>query len=266
MIFQQVGISLLVLLYVALTICVLRLPPAGERPLPARWPLLAVSAVGLLLHCACSYPVAAAAIGGSAGLGGAALLAALPAALLATAALPFPRAAALSALGYPAAALGLLAALFLPVQDGASYRLTPGFPLHLALSVLALGCMLMASLQAVAMAVQRRRLRRRPALPALPWLPSLQSMEELLFRSIVLGFFLLSLSLVTGLSFSIDLLRPPLAYKTLLSLLAWTIFGVLLWGQWVQGWRGRRVARWTLAGCVILLLAYSVTKIVFIQA
>jgi ABC-type uncharacterized transport system permease subunit len=45
-------------------------------------------------------------------------------------------------------------------------------------------------------------------------------------------------------------------HKTLFSVLAWLTLAVLLVGRYVYGWRGRTALRWTIAGFILLLLAY----------
>jgi len=40
------------------------------------------------------------------------------------------------------------------------------------------------------------------------------------------------------------------------------VFGMLLWGRWQFGWRGRTAIHWTLAGFFVLMLAYFGTKLV----
>ncbi len=52
--------------------------------------------------------------------------------------------------------------------------------------------------------------------------------ESLLFRVITVGFALLTLTLVTGVLFVDDLLAQKLVHKTVLSVLSWIVFGVLL--------------------------------------
>ena len=47
-----------------------------------------------------------------------------------------------------------------------------------------------------------------------------------------------------------------------IALIAWGVFGVLLWGRWRFGWRGRTAIRWTLSGFVFLALAYFGSKLV----
>jgi ABC-type uncharacterized transport system permease subunit len=96
-------------------------------------------------------------------------------------------------------------------------------------------------------------------------LPPLQTMEHVLFMLIALGFFILSLSLLSGLLFVDDLLAQHLAHKTVLSIAAWAMFGALLWGRWRRGWRGRMAVRWTLSGYAVLILAYFGSKIILEQ-
>jgi ABC-type uncharacterized transport system permease subunit len=73
---------------------------------------------------------------------------------------------------------------------------------------------------------------------------------------------LLTVSLLSGLVFVDDLFSQHLVHKTTLSIMAWLAFGLLLWGRWRYGWRGRSAVRLTLAGIVLLLLAYFGSKLV----
>jgi len=51
-------------------------------------------------------------------------------------------------------------------------------------------------------------------------------------------------------------------HKSVFGILSWLIFGGLLAGHYLRGWRGRTAVRWTLAGFAALLLAYIGSKIV----
>ena len=59
-----------------------------------------------------------------------------------------------------------------------------------------------------------------------------------------------------------DLFAQHLIHKVALSCFAWLILGILLWGHWRLGWRGRIAARWTLSGFIFLGLAYFGSKFV----
>ena len=134
--------------------------------------------------------------------------------------------------------------------------------LHVLLSLLAAGLLTLAAIQAALLAMQDRALHRHEAPVFMKRLPPLLAMERMLFSLITAGFVLLSLALLTGLSFIHDWLTQHLAHKTVLSMTAWLIFGGLLIGRWRLGLRGRQAARWTLVGYAMLLLAYLGAKLV----
>ena len=146
--------------------------------------------------------------------------------------------------------------------------MTPEFAiqLHVVLSLLSAALLTLAAAQAVTLALQERFLRDTSPHRLVQALPPLQTMEQLLFLLITLGFFMLSLSLLSGLLFVSDLLGRYLAH-TVLSVAAWGIFGGLLWGRWRWGWRGRTAIRWALSGygLLILVLAYFGSRLVFEQ-
>src|SRR5690606_28643956 len=95
--------------------------------------------------------------------------------------------------------------------------------------------------------------------------PPLISMESLLFKVIGVGFLLLTLTLSSGMLFSEQIFNQPLkpSHKNIFAIMSWFIYGGLLIGRHVYGWRGRKAIRWTLSGFVLLLLAYAGSKFVF---
>ena len=150
---------------------------------------------------------------------------------------------------------------------GTSTHLLPqdaGLPLavHVLLSLLSYGLLTLASGQAILLAIQDRQLHKHHPGGFVRALPPLQSMEALLFQLISLGFVLLTAALVSGFFFVENLFAQHLVHKTVLSLIAWTVFGMLLWGRYRYGWRGRKALRWTLIGFSVLMLAFLGTKAV----
>lgn len=166
---------------------------------------------------------------------------------------------------YPLAALLALCAGAFPTAGHTIPLADWKIQLHVLLSLLSAGLLTLAAAQAVTVAVQDRLLHRHSPHPFGRALPPLLTMEQLLFVQIGIGFFLLSLALLSGLLFVDDLMAQHLAHKTVLSTLAWLIFGALLWGRWRRGWRGRTAVRWTLAGYGALVLAYFGSKLVLEQ-
>jgi ABC-type uncharacterized transport system permease subunit len=107
---------------------------------------------------------------------------------------------------------------------------------------------------------KRLRMRRLSDLPSA--LPPLDALERVMFRLIATGFAFLTMALLTGFIFVTDLFEQHLAHKTILSLIAWVLFAILLIGRTRYGWRGRAAVRWTLSGFAFLVLAYFGSKFV----
>lgn len=134
--------------------------------------------------------------------------------------------------------------------------------LHAWLALLAYATLAIAALLAIFLWVQERALRRREFHHWLRALPPLTELESLLFRTIAVGFVLLTATLLTGVLFVEDLLAQHLVHKTVLSLMSWLAFGALLVGRWRLGWRGATAVRWTLAAMGLLVLAFFGSKFV----
>ncbi len=134
--------------------------------------------------------------------------------------------------------------------------------LHVTVALLAFGVLSIAAVLAILLALQERALRHRQFGRWLRALPPLTLTETLLFRLISAGFVLLTLTLLTGVLFVDNLFGQHLAHKTVLSIGAWLVFGVLLYGRWRHGWRGTRAVNLTLIGMAVLVLAFFGSKFV----
>ncbi len=163
---------------------------------------------------------------------------------------------------FPIAALAIILELFIPDTRILSESLSAGLRIHILLSICAYSLLLISAFQAIVLAIQERLIKTKRAARIMNTLPPLQVMEELLIQIIVIGFFTLSLSLASGMMFIDDLFSQHLIHKTVLSILAWVIYFILLLGRWNAGWRGKRIIRWTLGGFSTLLLAYIGSKFV----
>jgi ABC-type uncharacterized transport system permease subunit len=151
----------------------------------------------------------------------------------------------------------------LSINDSAAVEIVgTGLKAHILISILSYGVLTLAALQAILLAILNRQLRNRHPGGFIRALPPLETMETLLFRLIGLGYTLLSLSLLTGVTYIEDIFAQHLVHKTVLSVAAWMVFAILLWGRWRFGWRGRTAVRWTLSGFVVLMLAYFGSKLV----
>jgi ABC-type uncharacterized transport system permease subunit len=160
------------------------------------------------------------------------------------------------------AALAIGFALWAPSPYTPRSDWSTGLASHVIFSIIAYGVLTIASLQAVALAIQENALKKHRTLKLINILPPLQTMEELLFDMLWLGFILLSASIASGYLFVEDLFAQHLVHKTVFSITAWLVFATLLWGRHQQGWRGKTAVRWTLVGFAALMLAYFGSKFV----
>lgn len=131
--------------------------------------------------------------------------------------------------------------------------------IHIITSIIAYSLLSIAALQSILLYLQDVQLHKKHATGFIRALPALETMEKLLFRMIGVGFIVLCISLITGFPFIHQLISQ---HKSILSISAWVLYAILLWGRWRYGWRGRTAIRWTLVGFVFLLLAYFGSKFV----
>ena len=153
----------------------------------------------------------------------------------------------------PVSMLTVLTAWLMPV-DHFIWRPDSRMVVHILVSILAYGMLMVAAFQSLLLSYQEQQLRRHKK--TVKTLPPLQTMEKLLFEFLFVGVVLLTLSLGSGFMFFEDMFAHGLIHKTLLSMVAWSLFTVLLVGHWRFGWRGRVAMRWTVSGFVLLLLSY----------
>lgn len=170
------------------------------------------------------------------------------------------RMAALGVIVYPVAAAVLLAYAY--VGRVGTQALDWRLQLHAWAALLAYATLAVAALLAMLLWIQDRALRRRQFHRWLRALPPLVELEALLFRTIAVGFALLTATLLTGIVFVHDFFAQHLIHKTVLSILSWLVFGALLFGRWRYGWRGNLAVGWTLTAMALLVLAFFGSKFV----
>ncbi len=145
-----------------------------------------------------------------------------------------------------------------PVENVPGWDLTA----HILLSMGAAALLFAAAVTAGLLVFLDRRLRTRRLADLPSVLPPLDALERVMFRLIGAGFALLTLALLSGFVFVTNLFAQNLIQKTVLSLIAWVLFGILLVGRIRYGWRGRSAVGWTLSGFGVLTLAYFGSKFV----
>ena len=163
---------------------------------------------------------------------------------------------------FPLSALAVLVSTFAPDTSSLQADLSGGMLLHISSSILAYAVLTLAAIQSGLLAVQDHQLKHRHTRGIIQVLPPLQLMESMLFELLWIGVSLLTISIVSGFVFVEDIFAQSLVHKTVLTIIAWLLFSILLWGHYQLGWRAQTSVRFTLAGFVILMLAFFGSKLV----
>ncbi|WP_210433685.1 cytochrome C assembly family protein [Zobellella endophytica] len=162
---------------------------------------------------------------------------------------------------YGFAGLLLAADFLLPGYYTMHIETRPEILLHIGLGLLSYSLLNIACLLAILLSFLDNRLKKHK-LTNLPAMPPLMTIERNLFRLIFVGVLLLTLSISSGLFFLQEMFSPGKAHKAVLSILAWCVYVGLLWGHHRLGWRGRKVIWTSVAGSVLLTIAYFGSRFV----
>lgn len=168
--------------------------------------------------------------------------------------------ASLAVVIMPLAALALGLDLAVPTTQILNQAVPPGLGIHIALALIAYSLFAIATVQALLLAFAERQLRQHH--PVMHFLPPLPTMETVMFQLTLLAFVLLTLSLALGALYIENIRGQHLAHKIVFSVLAWSVFAVLVLGRWRYGWRGRHGVKYVTVGFGLLALAYFGTKVV----
>lgn len=163
--------------------------------------------------------------------------------------------------------LGALATLWrsLPERGMAGgWGATPWIPIHVAASLATYALVSVAAAAAVAGLLTDAGIRRRWRGRWLRALPSVADSDDLAFRLLALGQIVLGVGVASGLAIQYTLSGSLLAlnHKTVLTLAAFGVVGLLLVAYRLGGVGGRRGASLILLGQVLLTLGYLGVKVV----
>ena len=164
----------------------------------------------------------------------------------------------------PLAALASIFPALFPQTHEIAHANALGFKTHFLTAMLAYSLFTLSALHALFMGFIEHKLHHKSINTRRFSFPSILSMETLLFRMIGIAFSLLTLTLISGVLFSEKIFGKAfvLDHKTVFALASWGIFAALLFGRHTYGWRGRVAQRWTLAGFLLLFLAYIGSRFV----
>jgi len=115
---------------------------------------------------------------------------------------------------------------------------------HIALIFTGYAALFLSFGASVLYLIQERSLKSKKSAGFITRLPALEVIDEIGYRSLLLGFPFMTLGLIAGTVVAqstfgrVNFLDP----KILLSLLMWAVYLIMLYTRWTAGWRGRRAA------------------------
>ena len=129
---------------------------------------------------------------------------------------------------FPISAITVILVMLEPAPSKQNNNYSFGLIIHIVSSILAYSVLAMAALQAIVLAVQESRLRDKRLTGLLQVLPPIQLLEAMLFELIWIGISLLTVAIAAGAIYVEDLFAQHLVHKTILTILAWFVFAILL--------------------------------------
>lgn len=158
--------------------------------------------------------------------------------------------------------INFIAAAHLPSHFITHLEIYPAIGSHIILALLSYSILSIASLFALQLAYINYRLKNHKRPLSMSNMPPLMTLEKSLFQFVFIGFILLTCTLITGFIFLDNMFAQGSAHKAILSIIAWIIYAVLLWGHYTKGWRGQLIVYITIIASSLLTLAYFGSRFV----
>lgn len=135
---------------------------------------------------------------------------------------------------------------------------------HILVSVATYALVTIAAVAALGAFAQERALKRKRPTTLTRRLPALADCEALAVRLLLVGEVILAVGLMTGMAmqYAESGALLTLDHKTVLTVGAFVVIGVLLVAHFRSGMRGRAAARFVLVGYLLLTLGYPGVKFV----
>lgn len=159
--------------------------------------------------------------------------------------------------GSGAAALPSRFAEFVPELQGL------GLWSHVAMALLGNAAFALTFCAGLVYLIQERRLKSRQLGRLGFRLPSLELLDDVGFKSILFGFPLLTLALISGSVWAEHVRGSFLTWhpREIWSVVSWVIFAGLLYARVSAGWRGRKAASLAILGFCLVLFTFIGVKI-----
>jgi cytochrome c-type biogenesis protein CcsB len=160
----------------------------------------------------------------------------------------------------PLAAVTMISSSFIPFQTGPINPLLKNVWLmvHIVFIFAGNGVFAIAFLAGIMYLIQERQIKSKHLGLLYHRLPALEVLDALNYNSLILGFPLLTLGMLSGSIFAQYTLGTFWRWdpKEVWSLITWLLYAALLHGRLVSGWRGRRSAMISIIGFLVLIFSF----------
>lgn len=168
----------------------------------------------------------------------------------------------LSPIIYVFAAVSVLLMVLSPANWGAQLSEAHGLVVHIILSLIAYAVLSLATLYAIQLLYLNYLLKHHRTHAFTGYLPPLMTVERYFFRLLSTGTALLLIAIISGFVFLNDMFAQGQSHKTILSLIAFTLYAIVLYMHGVKRARGRALVITSVIASIILSLAYFGSRFV----
>jgi cytochrome c-type biogenesis protein CcsB len=132
------------------------------------------------------------------------------------------------------------------------------FPVHVTLVIFSYAAFIVTFVCGLMYLIQEHELKAKHFGAAFQRLPALNTCDEIGYRSLSIGFVLLTLGVVTGIIWNNQRDGRPWHNdpKEVMALVTWLVYLFIMHYRLTAGWRGRRVALLSIVGFAVVLLTW----------
>ncbi|MBS1788860.1 MAG: cytochrome c biogenesis protein CcsA [Acidobacteria bacterium] len=132
------------------------------------------------------------------------------------------------------------------------------FPIHVALVIFSYAAFIVTFVCGVMYLIQEHELKAKRFGAAFQRMPALNTCDEVGYRSLSVGFVLLTLGVVTGIAWNNQ--RDGRYWhndpKEVMALVTWLVYLFIMHYRLMAGWRGRRVAWLSIVGFLVVMFTW----------
>ena len=153
--------------------------------------------------------------------------------------------------------LTLIASLGHPVEPWQNPVLRNSWlAVHVVLALLGYAALFLTCAASIMYLIQERELKSKKPRAFYYRLPPLDTLDELTYKTMAVGFVLITLGLVAG---SLQWSRQWLVdQKVVLAFVTWGVYLAMIFTRWTIGWRGRKAAYFAIVGFCCAALTWMV--------